>query len=118
MWTYLANAFRDGRGPALWSLGFVVGIIAGYATLALRLGISFVERTTFGVTEEQLASVAHQLPPERIILIPLAAGVVVALLLWLGQRLGYTADGRAHSVSDVLEARAVKAGRIDLMTGL
>ena len=40
----IAKAFRDGRGPALWVLGIGVGLVAGYATLALRLGISAVER--------------------------------------------------------------------------
>jgi chloride channel protein, CIC family len=114
----LVEAFRGGRGPALWALGIAIGIIAGYATLGLRLGISFVEQTAFGVTEIHLASAAAHLPAWRIILIPLATGALVAFLLWLGHRLNLTPDTRSQGVADVIESRAVKAGRIDLNSGL
>lgn len=116
--TVVEDAFRNGRGPALWVLGIGVGIVAGYATLGLRLGISFVERTAFGVTEIHLASAASDLPAWRLILIPLAAGCVIAGMLWLGKRWNLAPDTRGLGVADVLEARAVRAGRIDLRSGL
>jgi len=114
----IAGAFRDGRGPALWVLGIGVGLVAGYATLALRLGISAVERGAFGVTEIHLASAASHLPAWRIVLIPLAAGFIIAGMLWLGRRWNLSPDTRGTGVADVLEARAVKAGRMDLKSGL
>ena len=114
----IAAAFRDGRGPALWVLGTLVGVVAGYATLALRMGISAVERTAFGVTEIHLASAASHLPAWRLILIPIAAGALVAGLLWLGRRWKLAPDMRGRGVADVIEARAVNAGRIDLRSGL
>jgi len=113
-----AAAFRDGRGPALWLLGTLVGVIAGYATLALRLGISAVERTAFGVTEIHLASAASHLPAWRLLLIPLAAGGLIAAMLWLGKRWELAPDTRGKGVADVIEARAVNAGRISLRSGL
>lgn len=114
----LATAFRDGRGGALWVMGVLVGLIAGYATLGLRLTISAIEVLAFGVTEESLASAAADLPAGRLLLIPVAAGCIIAILLWLGGRAGWVNNGRASGVPDVLEARAVKNGRIELKTGL
>lgn len=114
----LLSAFSNGRGPALWLLGILVGIVAGYGTLALRLAIALVERTAFGVTETQLASAAADLPAWRLVLIPIATGCVIALMLWAGKRFGLAPDTRGLAVADVLEARAVKAGRIPLRAGL
>lgn len=114
----IGQAFRDGRGPALWGLAIVVGICAGYATLGLRLGIGFVEQFAFGATEEQLASAASSLPAWRIVTIPLITGCIIAAMLGLGRRFGLSPDGRGLGVADVLEARAVKSGRIDLKAGL
>jgi CIC family chloride channel protein len=114
----LLAGFRDGRGPALWLMGILVGLVAAYATLGLRLGISFVEQTSFGVTEEHLASTAANLPAWRLILIPVAAGAIVAALLWLGRRFGLAPDTRGQTVADLLEARAVKGGRVGILTGL
>lgn len=111
-------AFKEGRGGALWLMGILVGLIAGYGTLGLRLGISLVEQTAFGVTEEQIASTAASFPAWRVILIPFATGCVIAGLLWLGHRLGLAPDHRSQSVADLLEARAVKGGRVSLGSGL
>jgi len=110
--------FKDGRGPALWVLGILVGLLAAYATLALRLSINLVEELAFGTTEEHIASVAHGLPYWRIVMIPLATGCVIALMLWIGKRLGLTTEVRGLAVADVLEARAVKGGKVDFASGL
>ncbi|WP_291843368.1 chloride channel protein [Maricaulis sp.] len=114
----IGQAIRDGRGPALWALAIVVGICAGYATLGLRLGIGWVEQFAFGATEERLASSAAGLPGWRLVLIPVITGIIVAIMLGLGRRFGLSPDGRGLGVADVLEARAVKSGRIDLRSGL
>ncbi|RKR00262.1 chloride channel protein [Maricaulis maris] len=114
----IGQAFRDGRGPALWGLAILVGICAGYATLGLRLGIGWVEQFAFGATEERLASTAADLPAWRLVLIPFMTGIIIAIMLGLGRRFGLSPDGRGLGVADVLEARAVKAGRIDLRSGL
>ncbi len=114
----IGQAFRDGRGPALLGLAIVVGIIAGYATLGLRLGIGWVEQAAFGATEESLASSAADLPAWRLVLIPVCTGFIIAIMLTLGKRFGLAPDGRGLAVSDVLEARAVKAGRVDIRSAL
>lgn len=99
-------------------MGILVGLIAGYGTLGLRVGISFVERTAYGVTEEQIASTAANLPAWWVILIPFSTGCVIAGLLCLGHRLGLAPDHRSRSVADLLEARAVSGGRVGLGSGL
>ena len=115
---FLGRSIREGRGPVLWVLGILVGLVAGYATIGLRLGISFFEQTAFGVTEESLASQAATLPYLRLILIPLATGVVIASLYFLGLRLGLMTEPYGKAVADVLEARAVKGGKVELRSGL
>jgi len=99
-------------------MGVCVGILAGYATLGLRLGISAIERLVYGVTEEELASAAAQFPAHLIIMVPIMTGAVIALLLFFGERLGLAPGFRGRNVADLLEARAVRGGRVELKSGL
>lgn len=114
----IGRATREGRGPILWLLGIGVGLVAGFATLGLRLGISMVEQTAYGVTDPHLATHAATLPYLRLILVPLATGVVVSALYYLGMRLGLVTNPAGRTVADLLEARAVKGGKVDLGAGL
>lgn len=114
----LVQSFRDGRGPALWLMGLLVGLVAGYATLGLRLGIGLVEQFAFGATEEHLASTAADFPVWRRWAIPVITGLVVSLMLWLGDRLGLLRNFRSRGVPDVIEARAVGQGQIEIKSGL
>ncbi|MBR9825896.1 MAG: chloride channel protein [Alphaproteobacteria bacterium] len=99
-------------------MGIVVGLLAGYATLGLRLGIAATERFFFGTTEENLASVAATLPWYALFFVPVMTGILIAVLLWLGQRTGLAPGARAGGVADLLEARAIRGGRIELKSGL
>lgn len=114
----LVRAFQDGRGPALWLMGILVGLLAGYATLALRQAILAIERLAYGVGEERLASAAAALPWYAVLLLPLVTGGVIALLLLIGQKTGLAPASRGHGVADLLESRAIQGGRIPLKTGL
>jgi CIC family chloride channel protein len=115
---HFRNSFREARAPVLWVLGILVGLIAGYATLALRLGIGLVEQFAFGTTEEHLATTAHAMPIWQIVLIPFVTGCIIACLLWVGRKLGLVGEYRGMAVADLLEARAVKHGKMDLASGL
>lgn len=114
----LIRAFRDGRGPALWLMALLVGLVAGYATLGLRMGIGAVEQFAFGVTEETLASTAADWPVWRRWSIPVVTGIVIAIMLLIGDRLGLLKNFRSRGVPDVIEARAVGQGQIELKSGL
>ena len=112
------RATREGRGPVLWLLGIGVGLVAGFATLGLRLGIALVEQTAYGVTDPYLATHAATLPYLRLILVPVTTGVVVASLYYLGMRFGLVTNPAGKTVADLLEARAVKGGKVELRSGL
>lgn len=117
-WTWLARQWRDGRSPALWILGLLIGIAVGYAVLGFILAIEAISFLTFGAHREQLASGVAALPAWHILLVPVGGGVVVGALLWFGKARGWLTETRSHAVADVIEARAVQAGQIDMRTGL
>ena len=112
---YLKNSFADGRSPALWLLALVVGVVAGYAAIGLRLAIQSVQLVAFGEFSERLASTASTLPPIMVILAPVAGGCVVALLLYVGLKTNWLPEVRAEGVADVMEARAAQGGKMALM---
>ncbi|MEE2566944.1 chloride channel protein [Hyphobacterium marinum] len=118
LWTWIARQWREGRSPALWILGLLIGVAAGYAVLGFILAIEAISYLTFGAHREQLASGVAALPAWHILLVPVGGGVVVGALLWLGKLRGWLPETRSHAVADVIEARAVRAGQIDIRTGL
>ncbi len=115
-WT--RRAFTEGRSPALWLLAIVVGVAAGYAAVGLRLAIQGVQWIAFGEASERLASAAGALSPLHVIMAPVLGGCVVAALLYAGQRFKWLPEARAQGISDVIETRAVRAGRMDAAPGL
>ncbi|WP_440959279.1 chloride channel protein [Oceanicaulis sp. LC35] len=112
---YLKNSFADGRSPALWLLALVVGVVAGYAAIGLRLAIQSVQLIAFGEFSERLASTASTLPAIMVILAPVAGGCVVSLLLYVGLKTKWLPEIRAEGVADVMEARAAQGGKMALM---
>ena len=117
-WGFVRASFARGRSPALWAAALVVGLVAGYAALGLRLGIEMVQLAAFADRTEQLASAARDLSALHVIAAPLIGGVVVSGLLWFGMARGWIEETRAGGVADVMEARAIKAGRMSLTRGL
>lgn len=115
---YLKNSFADGRSPALWLLALVVGVVAGYAAIGLRVAIHSVQFIAFGEFSETLASTASQLPAHHIILAPVAGGCIVSLLLYVGLKTNWLPETRAEGVADVMEARAAQGGKMPLLPGL
>ncbi|MGX6647354.1 chloride channel protein [Maricaulaceae bacterium MS644] len=115
---FIKRSFSDGRSPALWLAALGVGLVAGYAALALRLAIEAVQLVAFQDGSERLASVARQLSPLHIIAAPIIGGLVVSALLYAGERLGWLKETRALGVSDVMEARAVTGGKMEAAPGL
>jgi len=99
--------------PRVWLAALIVGIVAGYAAVGFRLAIGAVQFIWVGDAEENLFRILEAVPWWLIIAGPTGAGLFVGL--WLT----YVQPGnRAEGVADVIEARAVGAGRIPLWTGL
>lgn len=115
---FIANSFTDGRTPALWLLGILVGIVAGYGAIALRLAIQGVEFVALNDFARYVAGGAVEITPLHIIAAPLAGGCVVGLLLFIGEKLKWLGETRALGIADVIESRAVRAGRMDVAPGL
>ena len=109
------NSLRQ-RGPdklQFWLIALVIGIVAGLAAVGFRLSIVWLQELVYGANDETLASHATKLHWTMIVLIPVFGGLVVGLIL---QR--FTPDGRAQSVSHVIEGAALREGRVDIRSGL
>jgi len=115
---WLSRQWREGRSPALWLLGVVIGVISGYAALGLILAIETTSYLVFGSDHELLASGVRNLPGWHVFLAPVAGGIIVSALLYTGYKRGWLADTRPGGVSDVMEARATRGGRITFANGI
>ena len=104
------------RGPnqmQFWLIALVIGIVAGFAALFFRKGISALQTLLYGTDDMMLASVAGALPWWWVLIIPICGGLVVGLIL---DR--FTPDGRVRAVADVIEGAALHEGRVEGRAGL
>ncbi len=94
-------------------LALAVGTLAGVAAVLFRLGIGLVQSLFYGSADERFAHVAAALSPWHLLAAPALGGLLVGLLAraWLP-------EGRPQAVADVIEAAAVRGGRMSLRTGL
>lgn len=99
--------------PRVWLAALLVGIVAGYAAVAFRLAIGLVQYVWIGSAEEDTFDLLASLPWWLIVAGPLGAGALVGLWLTYVQP-----GGRAEGMADVIEARAIRAGRIPFRRGL
>lgn len=111
----LRMAYREGPGQfQFWFIALIVGIVAGFAALFFRKGIYALQSFLYGAEDVRaIHSYAETLEWYWILVIPIAGGLVVGLIL---NR--FTDDGRVRSVADVIEAAAMREGRIDAKSGL
>jgi len=115
---WLNRQWQQGRSPALWLLGVLVGVIGGYAALGFILAIETTSYLVFGADHDLLASGASALPAWQVFLAPIAGGIIVAALLYVAKRRGWLPETRSGAVADVMEARVAKSGRITFADGL
>ncbi|WP_421790916.1 chloride channel protein [Hyphobacterium sp.] len=115
---WLIRQWRDGRSIALWPLGLIMGVIAGYAALGLILAIEVTSFLVFGADHEQLVTGIARLPAWHVMLAPVGGGIVVAALLYVGHKRGWLPEARAGGIADVMEARAARGGKITVANGL
>ena len=84
-------------------LSFVVGAIAGLGAVVFRWLISTFQALFFSSGANYLGFLGQY----YVILIPAAGGLIVGLLVYFGAR-----EARGHGVPEVMEAVAVRGGRI------
>ncbi|MCB1970618.1 MAG: chloride channel protein [Geminicoccaceae bacterium] len=88
-------------------LALAVGAAAGYGSIAFRLLIDVVTLTIYGVREEQMPIAAAGMAPLLLIAITTTGG----LALGIASRFLFV-DGRPQGVADVIEASALRNGRM------
>ncbi|MEO0680108.1 MAG: chloride channel protein [Pseudomonadota bacterium] len=104
------------QGPTevqFWVIALAVGIAAGYAAVLFRLAISTLQTLVYGADDLMLHTQLSELSPVWVIGIPVVGGLAVGLILHR-----FTEDGKARSVAHVIEAAALREGRVPLRSGL
>ena len=97
----------------LWPVAVALGIATGYAVVGFRLAIWWIESLVYGVNDWTLHTVAASLPWWQVLVIPIVGGLIVGQIL-----VRFTPDGTARGVADVIDAAAMRAGRVDRRHGL
>ena len=104
--------------PVIWLIALALGVLTGYLVLAFRRLIGAVQWLGYGSAQEDLYTTAAALPGWWVALIPVAGGVAVGGLLYLGYRIGALPEKRAYGVADVIEARGILGGKVSSKQGL
>jgi CIC family chloride channel protein len=97
----------------LFALAVVVGTAVGLAAIAFRLAIGGFQFLGFGFSHENVVSGLSFLPWWQIVTVPTAGGLIVGLMVYF-----FMPERRPQGVADVIESVALKAGRMELLTGL
>ncbi|MCH9806832.1 MAG: chloride channel protein [Alphaproteobacteria bacterium] len=105
--------FLSDRQPLVWGLAVVISLLVAYAALGFRWAIGAIQLLWLGTTSERVATAAANLDSWVIVLVPTIGGVIVGFLLQ-----HFIPGQRAHSVADVIEARALHNSYIDPKIGL
>jgi len=94
-------------------LAVAIGAAAGVAAIGFRYVIDLVQRLGFGFGGENVATLAAELPWWQLVLVPAAGGLAVGLFVH------HVMPGRRpQGVADVIEANALRVGRMSATVGL
>ncbi|MGB0694698.1 MAG: chloride channel protein [Rhodospirillaceae bacterium] len=99
-------------------LALITGCLVGVGVVAFREGIALVQTVFYGGGEEYLASLARGLPFWQVLLAPTVGGLVVGLYYRYLCRSQGPGGIFPQGVGHVIEAAALKGGRMPLRTGL
>jgi len=111
-WSFLGRVVRH-RQMVLFVLGPVLGALAAGTAIAFRDLIGLIQLGAFGFDSEQVFSLVRDLPWWRVLLVPAMGGLAVGLFIHFAMP-GRQPQGVAH----VMEAAALRGGRMDLKSGL
>lgn len=105
--------FFDGDQFILAAIAVTLGVFVAFGEIAFRWALRFVQWAAFGSMTPRLASWAADLPWWHVVLAPTAGGLAIGLLLRYAMP-----DRRPQGVPHVIEACALKGGRMSLREGL
>ena len=100
----LFQTFRSSEFAIGTTMAVVIGIIGGLGAYVLESLIGIFQDTFFG----DGANVLGFMGPYYVILIPALGGLIIGLLIFVTN----TKEAKGHGVPEVMEAVAVKGGRI------
>ena len=91
----------------------LLGILVAYVAIAFRLSVGGVQWLSYGTSAENLIGRMAELPIWQVLLVPTAGGLLVGLFLQ------FVMPGRrTMGVADVIEAMALRNGRMRFRDGL
>ncbi len=94
-------------------LAVVIGFAVGWAVVGFRELIDVFQTLGFGSGGENLATIAAALPMWQVIAVPTIGGLLIGIFYRF-----IMPGGRPRGVADVIEASALKGGRMPLWQGL
>lgn len=94
-------------------LAIVVGAGAAAGAIGFREAIGYVQLAFYGIRSEQLYTWAEALPWWQVLLAPAVGGLAIGLTLRF-----LMPGGRPQGVAEVIEAAALKGGRMGLKAGI
>lgn len=94
-------------------LSLIIGLIAGALVVGFREGILFFHNQFFNAPNERLFVYAAALPWWQLLLVTTLGGLAVGLLIRF-----IMPNARPQGVADVIEASALKGGRMSLTVGI
>ncbi len=111
---WAARVWRtNSRGLMLIAAAVVIGIASSLMSIAFREAIGLVQWVSFGFMAEDAWRLVAELPAYVIFLAPVVGGLIVGLYLrWT------MPEGRPVGVAQVMEASALRGGRMSLKVGL
>ena len=108
----IQRRFRSVGGPYLWCLAIILGTAVGFASVGFRWAITTVQYQTYGVGDYTITIIAA-MPWWIVFGVPVGIGLIVGLILQ------FLLGGRsALGVSDVIRARDLGRGRVNVRDGL
>lgn len=94
-------------------LAVLIGLAVGYATILFREAIATTQLFAYGTADERLLATVQQMPWWQLLAVPIVGGLIVGLI----QKF-LAAGKKPASVADVIEANALRDGKLDWRTGL
>jgi len=106
-------AFARHDNLILSGLAVVVGVVVGWAVVGFRSVIDLVQTAGFGSGGEKLATIVAALPWWQVMLVPAAGGLLIGVFYRY-----VMPGGGPQAVAHVIEASALRGGRLPLWPGI
>ncbi|UWQ23049.1 chloride channel protein [Jannaschia sp. W003] len=105
------------KGPSqvqFWFIALAIGVASGYMAVGFMLSIAALQSLFYGSGDVRgLHSFAETMPWWWVLTLPCMGGLAVGFIL---QR--FTPDARVRGVAEVIEAAALREGRVERRAGL